>query len=128
MDLKDIRERDLMHLGVTQFRDRRAMYQQIRNLSVSTSNRFGMSGHGGIWRMTSIGDEEPDEFCCPISYELFEDPVIVTVSGQTYERKAIEEYIRKEQQDPITLQKAEMKHIVPNRIMKIIVDKWRNKR
>merc|ERR1711879_495963 len=104
--------------------DRRAMYQQIRNLIASKSNPDPF----GIWRMSSLGDDEPDEFCCPISYEIFVDPVIVTVSGQTYERKAIEEYIRKDHQDPITLQKAEMKHIVPNRIMKIIVDKWRSKR
>merc|ERR1712154_165902 len=119
-DLTAVRERDLKDLGIAQFGDRRAMYKQIRKL-IDSKKKFGDSGHGGLWRMVSIGDDEPDEFCCPISYEIFVDPVIVTVSGQTYERKAIEEYIRKEHQDPITLQKAEMKHIVPNRIMKIIV-------
>jgi len=127
MDLVEIRERDLMDLGVDQFRDRRAIYKQIRKLIATKSS---VTEHW-INRMSSINnsDDEPDEFCCPISYEIFVDPVIVTVSGQTYERKAIEQYIRREHQDPITLQKAEIKHIVPNRILKIIVEKWRkNKR
>merc|ERR1739841_52695 len=107
MDLKAVRERDLKDLGIAHFGDRRAMYKQIQKLIESKTNifgtgKYGASGQRGIWRMISIGDDEPDEFCCPISYEIFVDPVIVTVSGQTYERKAIEDYIRTEHQDPIT--------------------------
>jgi hypothetical protein len=32
-----------------------------------------------------------DEYCCPITHQIMIDPV-VTVHGQTYERKAITEW------------------------------------
>ena len=38
----------------------------------------------------SSGEEGPLELCCPITLELFRDPV-KTLHGQTYERAAIEE-------------------------------------
>jgi hypothetical protein len=44
----------------------------------------------------------PDELCCPITFELFCDPVS-TIRGQTYERKAIIDWLRKSATDPITL-------------------------
>ena len=43
----------------------------------------------------------PDELCCPITLELFCDPVS-TIRGQTYERKAIMDWLRKSATDPIT--------------------------
>jgi STIP1 family protein 1 len=44
----------------------------------------------------------PDYFCCKITLDLMEDPV-VTDSGQTYERSVIEEHIeRNGKTDPLT--------------------------
>ena len=43
--------------------------------------------------------EVPEHLLCPISYELFRDPVILG-SGRTYERKCIlAEFARSEQQN-----------------------------
>ena len=41
------------------------------------------------------------ELCCPITLELFRDPV-KTLHGQTYERAAIEEWLASNDVDPLT--------------------------
>jgi len=43
----------------------------------------------------------PEDFRCPITLEVFRDPVC-TCDGQTYEREAIEEIFRRRRRDPIT--------------------------
>ena len=44
----------------------------------------------------------PDELCCPITLELFCNPVS-TIRGQTYERIAIIDWLCKSATDPITV-------------------------
>jgi U-box domain len=36
----------------------------------------------------------PKSFICPITQEIMLDPVIVTSSGKTYERNAIEQWLK----------------------------------
>ena len=43
----------------------------------------------------------PDELCCPITLQLFQDPV-KTLHGQTYERAAIEDWLESKSTDPMT--------------------------
>jgi len=44
--------------------------------------------------------EVPAHFCCPITLEVMEDPV-VTPYGLTYERKPLLEHVRRRQTDPV---------------------------
>ena len=46
--------------------------------------------------------EEPDHLLCPITREMFRDPVMVMESGHTYERAAIEQHLRNDRTDPLT--------------------------
>ena len=46
----------------------------------------------------------PPDLCCPITKELFIDPVMCVGDGETYEREAIERHIRDKQ---ATLEKAQ---------------------
>ena len=39
---------------------------------------------------TELGTELPDEWCCPLTLEIFRDPVIMMEDQQVYERSAIE--------------------------------------
>ena len=48
---------------------------------------------------TSI--DGPVELCCPITLQLFQDPV-KTLHGQTYERAAIEDWLESKSTDPMT--------------------------
>ena len=43
----------------------------------------------------------PLELCCPITLELFTDPV-QTIHGMTYERSAIVEWLKKHDTDPLS--------------------------
>ncbi len=58
---------------------------------------------------------------CPITYELFRDPVLAQ-DGHTYERQAIEEWIRRNGTSPITREPLAIEHLYPNRTVKELVD------
>lgn len=58
---------------------------------------------------------------CPISLQLFEDPVLAE-DGHTYERAAITEWIRLNGTSPLTRQPLQIDGLRPNIIIKKIVD------
>ncbi|CAF2873956.1 unnamed protein product [Rotaria sp. Silwood2] len=58
---------------------------------------------------------------CPITYELFHDPVLAP-DGHTYEKQAIEQWIRRHGTSPMTKQPLSIEQLYPNRIVKEIVD------
>ncbi|CAF1362648.1 unnamed protein product [Didymodactylos carnosus] len=54
-----------------------------------------------------------DSLRCPITLELFSDPVLAQ-DGHTYEREAIVEWIEKNGRSPITDQQLSLEHLYPN--------------
>lgn len=64
-----------------------------------------------------------DELLCPITLALFHDPVLAQ-DGHTYERKAIEEWVRKNGTSPITSQQISVEHLYPNYAMKKAIDRF----
>jgi len=58
---------------------------------------------------------------CPITQEKFTDPVI-TPSGVTFERRAIVEWLRLHDTDPVTRQPLRVSQLVPNRAMRDLID------
>ncbi|CAF1067499.1 unnamed protein product [Rotaria sordida] len=58
---------------------------------------------------------------CPITYELFDDPVLAP-DGHTYGRHAIEQWIRSHGTSPITRQPLSIEQLYPNRAVKELVD------
>ena len=73
-------------------------------------------------RRTSLGLDElktPDEFVCPITYEVMQDPVCAS-DGHTYERSAIEEVLalpEARRRSPLT-REALQAVLFPNRALK----------
>jgi hypothetical protein len=63
---------------------------------------------------------------CPIRHEIMEDPVILAATGQTYEREAIEEWLEKNNTDPLTRKPLESKMIIPNYALKSLCDDARS--
>ena len=45
---------------------------------------------------------EPQNLCCVITHEMYRDPVILTGSGNTYDRAAILAHLHNSDMDPIT--------------------------
>ena len=68
--------------------------------------------------------EIPSKFLCPLTKEIMKDPVLVTVSGHSYEREFIERYIREHKKDPITQQRVQLKDIVTNRALAHSIQEW----
>ncbi|CAF3984069.1 unnamed protein product [Rotaria sp. Silwood1] len=58
---------------------------------------------------------------CPITKELFRDPVLAS-DGHTYERLAIEQWIRSNGTSPLTRQPLFIEQLYPNRKVKELVD------
>ena len=49
----------------------------------------------------AIEPPEPEHLVCPITLFMFRDPVMTT-TGQTYERSAIEKHLQTKTTDPLT--------------------------
>eukprot|EP01127_Copromyxa_protea_P019007 TRINITY_DN6092_c0_g1_i1.p1 TRINITY_DN6092_c0_g1~~TRINITY_DN6092_c0_g1_i1.p1 ORF type:complete len:781 (+),score=116.06 TRINITY_DN6092_c0_g1_i1:23-2344(+) len=67
----------------------------------------------------------PNEFFCPISFELMVDPVI-TSSGQTYERANIENYLKTHPLDPITRVPCRVEDLCSNLALKKLIQDFCN--
>lgn len=66
----------------------------------------------------------PDDFRCPISLDLMNDPVIVA-SGQTYERACIEKWFASGHDTcPKTLQRLSNMTITPNYVLRSLIAHW----
>lgn len=65
-------------------------------------------------------------FYCSISLEIMRDPVILGSTGRTFERKAIEEWLKIHETDPISNEflKPEDRAIIPNRALKDAIDEY----
>ena len=69
----------------------------------------------------------PDEFKCPITLSIMEDPVIMP-DGQTYEREAIANHLKFSPLSPLTRQRLQMKDAIPNYAIKSMIEKFLNRR
>lgn len=63
----------------------------------------------------------PNEFKCPITGDVMENPV-KTVLGQTYEKKDIEQWLLKNDNDYVTKEKLPNKLLIPNDALKKKID------
>ncbi|XP_078180676.1 protein spotted leaf 11-like isoform X2 [Carex rostrata] len=66
----------------------------------------------------------PDEFRCPISLELMQDPVIVS-TGQTYERVCIEKWLASGHDTcPSTQQRLAHRSLTTNYVLRSLITQW----
>uniref|UniRef100_A0A5B7A714 U-box domain-containing protein n=1 Tax=Davidia involucrata TaxID=16924 RepID=A0A5B7A714_DAVIN len=66
----------------------------------------------------------PHLFRCPISLDLFTDPVTLC-TGQTYDRSSIEKWLAAGNLTcPVTMQKLHDPSIVPNHTLRHLIDQW----
>jgi len=68
--------------------------------------------------------DHPKYLTCPLTLELFEDPV-ATIHGHTYERKALERALAIKQVDPLTRAPLTPEQIFPNISIRHAVEKYR---
>lgn len=75
--------------------------------------------------MECDGEGVPRAFLCPITQEVFEDPVLAE-DGFTYERTAIAEWLRSGSElSPMTGARLDSKVLLPNHVLRSQVCEWR---
>jgi hypothetical protein len=67
----------------------------------------------------------PDEFLCPISYEVMTDPVVLLEDGHTYERSSIEAWLARSGMSPMTNLRLQSKALNPNYALRSAIERWR---
>ncbi|CAJ1399357.1 unnamed protein product [Effrenium voratum] len=98
--------------------ERNGMWQELKDLAVKKEN-FCLETP---MEAAPQASEVPNEFLCPISQQVMEDPVI-TADGHTYDRAQIERWLRDQATSPITGEQLQHKNLVPNHsLRKLIMD------
>lgn len=69
-----------------------------------------------------FGSRPPEHFC-PITQEVMDDPVLA-MDGHTYERKAIEAWLKNHNTSPKTNMTMPSKAVVPNHSLKNMISDW----
>ena len=73
----------------------------------------------------SIESEAPAEMVCPLTKQLFIDPVI-TSFGHSYEREALLEFVREHGSiDPVAKQPIDITNLTPNVTLKKLMETLR---
>lgn len=75
-----------------------------------------------------IDDERiPIGFICPITQDVMIDPAILVETGQTYERREIENWLEKHDTCPVTGKKLRSKKLVTVWALKAAIEDWKLK-
>jgi len=66
-------------------------------------------------------EEPPESFCCPITGEIMVDPVM-DQQGHSYERRAVELWLTKENTSPMTRLPLTKEQLIPNRSLRDAIE------
>lgn len=72
--------------------------------------------------MANVEEEVPDAFVCAITSELFADPVLLGDTGHTFERAAIEKWLKTKSTDPLTNLRVTSFVLAPNNCLKAAME------
>jgi len=70
-------------------------------------------------------DEPPDDYLCPITHELMNDPVMAA-DGHTYERTAIGRWLKTNTTSPKSGDELESKALLPNYMARSLIREWQD--
>ncbi|GMH37615.1 hypothetical protein BSKO_05488 [Bryopsis sp. KO-2023] len=72
-------------------------------------------------------ESPPPEFYCPINMEIMDDPVVLTESAVTYDRKSLEVWLSPHgpQKCPVTKKKLTTCGYVENKSLRILIEDWK---
>jgi hypothetical protein len=88
----------------------------------------GSSGAGAeVPAAAMINDDVPDDYICPITAELMQDPVS-TVDGHIYERAAITQWLKDHDTSPKTGEVLEAKMLIPCHVLRGMIRKFEEER
>ncbi|KAK7401437.1 hypothetical protein VNO78_12921 [Psophocarpus tetragonolobus] len=74
----------------------------------------------------TIKPKPPNHFICPILQDVMDDPC-VAADGYTYDRKAIEKWLKENDKSPMTNMALPHKHLIPNYTLLSAILEWKSK-
>ena len=77
-------------------------------------------------RASNDDEQEREEYLCPITQVLMTDPVI-SCDGHTYEKMAIENWLRNHNTSPMTNARLQTKQLFPNHSLRSMIAQYRSK-
>ncbi|EKX39780.1 hypothetical protein GUITHDRAFT_154289 [Guillardia theta CCMP2712] len=91
------------------------MLRSLRSCNYEYQPSLGACAHAEEDHANCHGSPSslPKEFVCPISHDVMQDPV-VALDGHTYEREAIEEWLKRSCRSPMTGQMMMGDEVIPN--------------
>lgn len=84
-----------------------------------------MSGTEDDDRMQVDETKIPEQFICPITIEIMEEPYIDVSDGRSYERKAIFQWLKKDKSSPMSRQPLTKTNLAPNFALQKKIKKFR---
>merc|ERR1711988_158558 len=73
---------------------------------------------------STLPPPEPEEFICPITQEMMDNPVSDN-EGISYERTAIEEWLKIKNESPLTNKPLQHSDLRPNIALKSLIEAWK---
>jgi len=98
---------------------------QASTMATSSDTLSGLQDETRLEQDHFLRPIPPEDMLCPITHELFIQPVKDTVSGHMYERSAILEWLVTSGTCPLTRQPMSTSQLVTDELMKEKADKWR---
>ena len=96
----------------------------VANASAAYDNIISSIDNDAAAATTSCSLSIPEEYICPLTLELFKHPVM-TRWGHTFERDAIMEWLKKNDECPLTRNKMTLKDILPHRSLNEKIKEWK---
>ena len=118
----DMRTRDILRWeGIDAHSLMYLEYEDYVNLDL----RMGARAKLRRWAASQRSEPVPEWLKCPLSQELFDDPVLLIVDSRTYERSSIEAWLARHGASPFTRAPARATDLVPNLAVRAAADAFR---
>ena len=118
----DLRTRDILRWeGIDAHALMYLEYEDYVNLDL----RMGAREKLRRWAALQRNEPVPEWLKCPLSQELFDDPVLLIVDSRTYERSSIEAWLARHGASPFTQAPARPTDLVPNLSVRAAADAFR---
>ena len=119
----DLRTRDILRWeGIDAHALMYLEYEDYVNLDL----RMGARAKLRRWSALQRREPVPEWLKCPLSLELFDDPVLLIVDSRTYERSSIEAWLARHGASPFTRAPARPTDLVPNLSVRAAADAFRS--
>jgi hypothetical protein len=119
----DLRTRDILRWeGIDAHSLMYLEYEDYVNLDL----RMGARAKLRRWAASQRREPVPEWLKCPLSQELFDDPVLLIVDSRTYERYNIEAWLARHGASPFTRAPARPTDLVPNLSVRAAADAFRS--